>query len=318
MDQKSRLGQSSLLVPRMGVGTLTWGQPKGLKWFTSSKLLYGPSHGRKEEERAFNANLDAGVNLFDTAEGYSEGASERRLGELAKDKDAIIATKFPPTRASRVDDFPAALKDSLTRLRRDYIDLFQVHYPSQDLPIPELMNRMADAVEEGKVKAIGVSNYSADKMRLAHEVLEKRGIPLASNQVHYSLLHRKPEVDGIMDACKEWGITLIAYFPLEMGLLTGKYSSRMQVFGLRIFKDNFHENAIKEIQPVIKLLREIGLRYEKSPSQVALRWLIENKNVLPIPGAKNAQQANENAGALSFSLSAEEIDALDQATSAWK
>ena len=194
------------------------------------------------------------MNFFDTAELYSNGASERRLGELAKGKDAIIATKFPPTKSSKLDDFPAALKDSLTRLGRDYIDLFQVHFPGDDLPIPQLMNLMADAVEAGIVRAVGVSNYPADKMRLAHAVLAKRGIPLASNQIQYSLLHRQPEVDGILDACKELGITLIAYFPLGMGLLTGKYSSRRQVFGLRILKRQFSRKAIKEVQPVIKLL----------------------------------------------------------------
>jgi aryl-alcohol dehydrogenase-like predicted oxidoreductase len=318
MEQNSRLGQSNLFVPRIGVGTLTWGQPKGLMWFNSSKLLYGPSHGKKEEQRAFDASLEAGVNFFDTAELYSNGASEHRVGELAKGKDAIIATKFPPTKSSGLDDFPAALKDSLTRLGRDYIDLFQVHFPSDELPIPQLMNLMADAVEAGFVRAVGVSNYPVDKMRMAHEVLAKRGIPLASNQIQYSLLHRKPEVDGILDACKELGITLIAYFPLGMGLLTGKYSSRMQVLGARILKDSFHQKAIQEVQPVIKLLREIGNRYDKSPAQVALRWLIENKNVLPIPGAKNSQQAIENAGALLFSLSSEEIESLNQATIVWK
>jgi aryl-alcohol dehydrogenase-like predicted oxidoreductase len=177
---------------------------------------------------------------------------------------------------------------------------------------------MADAVEAGKVKVVGVSNYSAEQMRIAHVALAKRGIPLASNQVQYSLLHRTPEVDGVLDACRELGVTLIAYSPLGMGALTGKYSATKKASGLRRILPNFNKKAMDAVQPVVNLLREIGERYAKSPSQVALRWLIENPNVLPIPGAKNSKQATENAGALSFSLTSEEVEALNQATMAWR
>ena len=186
------------------------------------------------------------------------------------------------------------------------------------MPIPILMNLMADAVEAGKVRAVGVSNYSAEEMRLAHAELAKRGIPLASNQVQYSLLYRKPEVDGVLDACRELGITLIAYFPLAMGALTGKYSTKTRAGGLRRFLPNFRGKAMAAVQPVVEILREIGERYSRSPSQVALRWLIENEIVLPIPGAKNRRQAAENASALSFSLSPEDIEALNQVTMAWR
>jgi aryl-alcohol dehydrogenase-like predicted oxidoreductase len=180
------------------------------------------------------------------------------------------------------------------------------------------MNLMADAVEAGKVKTVGVSNYSAEQMRLAHAELAKRGLPLASNQVQYSLLYRKPEVDGVLDACRELGITLIAYSPLAQGALTGKYSPDTKASGLRRFLPNFNRKAMEAVQPVLELIRQIGGRYGKSPSQVALRWLIENENVLPIPGAKNSRQAAENVGALSFSLTAEEVQRLSQATAAWR
>jgi aryl-alcohol dehydrogenase-like predicted oxidoreductase len=155
-------------------------------------------------------------------------------------------------------------------------------------------------------------------MRRAHAELAKRGIPLASNQVQYSLLYRKPEVDGVLDACRELGITLIAYSPLAMGALTGKYSAKTRAGGMRRFLPGFRASALDAVQPVIELLREIGERYSRSPSQVALRWLIENANVLPIPGAKNSRQAEENAGALTFTLTPEEVDALDQATLNWR
>ncbi len=177
---------------------------------------------------------------------------------------------------------------------------------------------MADAVEAGKIKAIGVSNYSAGQMREAHGALAKRGIPLASNQIEYSLLHRQSETNGALDACRELGITLIAYTPLAGGALTGKYSATKKPSGLRRIIPNFNKKAMDAVQPVVELLRQIGERYSKTPSQVALRWLIENPIVLPIPGAKNGKQAIDNAGALTFSLTLDEIESLNQATMAWR
>ncbi len=318
MEHKTTLGRSSLMVPRMGIGAMTWGQPRGFARWTPAQLSYGPSHGAAEEERALEVSLLAGVNLIDTAEMYSNSASERRVGQLARGRDVLIATKFPPSPFSRIKDFPNAMEDSLKRLGVGSIDLYQHHYPNRRMPIPELMHLLADSVEAGKVRAVGVSNYSADEMRQAHAELAKRGFPLASNQVEYSLLHRKPEVDGVLDACRELGITLIAYSPLAMGALTGKYSSKTRASGFRRFLPIFRGKAIESVQPVVELLREIGERYSKSPSQVALRWLIENEIVLPIPGAKNSRQAAENAGALSFSLTPEEVEALNQATIAWR
>jgi aryl-alcohol dehydrogenase-like predicted oxidoreductase len=318
MERKTSLGRSNLEVPRIGVGAMVWGQPSGLARWTPAQLAYGPSDSAAEEERALEVSLAAGVNLIDTAEMYSSGASEQRVGELVDGKDVLIATKFPPSPFSKIEVFPKALEDSLARLQRTSIDLYQHHFPSQRIPIPNLMQLMADAVEAGKVKAIGVSNYSAEQMRLAHTELAKRGIPLASNQVQYSLLYRKPEVDGVLDACRELGITLIAYSPLAMGALTGKYSARTRASGMRRFLPSFRSKTMDSVQPVVELLRQIGERYSKSPSQVALRWLIENENVLPIPGAKNSRQAAENAGALSFSLTPEEVEILSQATLAWQ
>jgi aryl-alcohol dehydrogenase-like predicted oxidoreductase len=181
------------------------------------------------------------------------------------------------------------------------------------------MDHVAEAVEAGKVKAAGVSNYSAEQMREAHAALAKHGIPLASNQVEYSLLHRKPEVDGVLDACCELGITLIAYSPLAGGRLTGKYSAQSRAGGFfRRVLPQYSRKALDAIQPVIRLLRDIGDRRSKTPSQVAIRWLIENSMVLPIPGAKNSKQAQDNAEALTFALASEEVQALSQATMAWR
>ena len=180
------------------------------------------------------------------------------------------------------------------------------------------MTLMADAVEQGKVRAVGVSNYSAEQMRLAHSVLADRGVPLASNQVEYSLIHRQPETDGVLDACRELGVTLIANQPLANGALTGKFVAGARPSGFRRFMPRFRGTEREAVTPVVGLLREISDAHGRSPAQVALRWLIENELVVPIPGAKNERQAADNVGALAFSLAPAEIGALDRATTAWR
>jgi aryl-alcohol dehydrogenase-like predicted oxidoreductase len=298
---------------------MTWGKARGIARLHPAQIAYGGAHGYEEEKRALEASLEAGVDLFDTAAMYSGGASERRLGELAAGRDVLIASKFPSGFRFRVEEFPQELEASLSRLGRSSIDLYQHHFPRKRVSIPELMEQMADAVEAGKVNAVGVSNYSADQMRQAHAVLGERGIPLASNQVEYSLLHRQPETNGVLDACRELGVTLIAYTPLAGGLLTGKYSTKNRPGGFfRRVLPRYRRKGLEAVQPVVALLEEIGQRHSKTPSQVALRWLIENPVVLPIPGAKNGKQATANAGALTFSLTPEEIDALNETTLAWR
>jgi len=319
METKMSLGRSNVLVPRLGVGAMVWGDPKGLARLHPAQTAYGGAHGIDEERRAVEISIAAGVNLFDTAAMYSGGAAESRLGELTRGKDVIIATKFPGGFSFKAEDLPKELDANLARLGRDCIDLYQHHFPNARLSIPKLMDQLADAVEAGKIKSVGVSNYSVEQMREAHAALAKRGVPLASNQVEYSLLHRQPETNGVLDACRELGITLIAYTPLAGGMLTGKYSAQNRPGGFfRRILPQYSRKAMEAIQPVVGLLRQIGEKYSKTPSQVALRWLIENPIVLPIPGAKNGKQAMDNAEALKFSLTPEEVNALSQATLAWR
>lgn len=319
MEHTATLGGSDLRVPRLGVGAMTWGQARGVARLHPAKTAYGGAHGSEEEKRALEASLQAGVNLFDTAALYAGGASERRLGELARGRDVLIATKFPAGFGFRPERFPRELEATLARMGRSSVDLYQHHFPARRVPIPDVMEQLADAVEVGTVRAVGVSNYSADQMRQAHAALARRSIPLASNQVEYSLLHRQPETNGVLDACRELGVTLIAYTPLAGGLLTGKYSAQNRPGGLfRRVLPRYRRTALQDIQPVTRLLTEIGDRYSKTPSQVALRWLIDNPVVLPIPGAKNGNQATANAGALTFSLTLDEVDALSQATLEWR
>ena len=313
MSSTQPLGRSGLRVPRLGLGAMTWGDPSGLSRFTPAKLAYGGAEGAAEEALAFELSMANGVTLFDTAAMYSNGASEKRLGVLARGTTAMIATKFPEGMRATAEDMPRALERSLARLGRDSVDLYQHHFPAKRVDIARLMRLMADAVAAGRVRAVGVSNYSPEQMRLAHAVLEERGVALASNQVQYSLLHREPETNGVLDTCRELGVTLIAYQPLASGALTGKYLEGARPRGLRRFMPLFRRNRRESLSAVVALLREIGARYDTGPAQVALRWLIENA-VLPIPGAKNGVQAVANAHALTFSLSPDEVEALDRAT----
>jgi aryl-alcohol dehydrogenase-like predicted oxidoreductase len=303
-----------LHVPPLGVGVWAWGD--------RSLWGYGQGYGQADVEGAYRTSIAAGIGLFDSAEIYGLGESERLLGSFARTigGNALVATKFAPLpwrlspRALR-----AALDGSLRRLGLNRIDLYQVHWPYTLLSIEALMDALADTVAEGLVRAVGVSNYSAEQVRRAQHALARRGVQLASNQVQYSLLWREPEANGVLETCRALGVTLIAYSPLALGLLTGKYSPTSPPGGLRRLARRFSAAQMQAAQPVIALLREIGQGHAgKTPAQVALNWLARQEAVLPIPGAKNARQAADNAGALGWRLSDDEAAQIDRATLAWK
>jgi aryl-alcohol dehydrogenase-like predicted oxidoreductase len=308
------LGRTDLFVSRLGIGAMVWGDMSTAPRWSPARNAYGPTSSADDQREALEVSVEAGVNFLDTAAMYGKGASERRVGELTAGRDVVVATKFPSGLLSRAASLPATLETSLARLQRTRIDVYQIHFPAPWLSISVLMSLMGDAVAAGKVRAVGVSNYNAAQMRTAHTELARRGIPLASNQVQYSLLHRNPEADGVLDACRELGVTLIAYMPLASGALTGKYSATTRPPGWRRHMGYFRGKNCATLARLVDLLSDIGARYDKSPSQVALQWLVHHEGVLPIPGAKNAHQAAENAGALTFALDDSEVEALSQAT----
>lgn len=313
------IGSSDLRVAPLGVGAWQWGDT--MMWG------FGRSYTQADAEAAFAASLEAGVTLIDTAEMYGQGKSERIVGECLRrahagqpNRQVVVATKFAPLpmRIGR-RTVMRALDGSLQRLGVSQIDLYQVHWPFPIIPIEMLMDILADAVEAGKVRFIGVSNYSAEQMRRAHTALAKRGLPLVSNQVEYSLLNRAPEVDGVYAACHELNVTLIAYSPLAKGLLTGKYKPGTPPPGVRRWMPQYSGAALERIQVVTRTLARIGEAHGgKTPAQVALNWLLRQPGVLPIPGAKNASQAASNAGALGWDMSDDEADLLNQTSLEWR
>ena len=282
--ERIRLGGSDLLVSRLGVGTNKWG-----------------SNNKPDPElkAAFDAALAAGINFFDTAEVYTFGGSERTLGLCLKSSpgDAVIATKFMPLPARlRKSQLIGALKGSLERLGLARVDLYMTHFPFPPIPIETWMDALADVVEAGLARAAGVSNYNEKQMRAAHAALARRGVKLASNQVEYSLLARGPEHDGLLAACRELGVTLVAYRPLARGLLGSRENSPTGGHAA-----------------LAALLRDFGQAHGKTPSQAALNWVI-CKGALPIPGARDAQHVRENAGALGWRLTDDEVKLLDEAS----
>jgi aryl-alcohol dehydrogenase-like predicted oxidoreductase len=266
-------------------------------------------------EDAYQVSRAAGINFFDTAEVYGRGRSERLLGRFARaaGDQVVVATKFfPYPWRLRRTGLVRVLRGSLKRLGLDRVDLYQIHWPFPPVPIETWMAGLATAVEAGLARAVGVSNYDPVQTRRAHTALSEREVPLVSNQVHYSLLHRQPEHNGLFDLCRELDVTLIAYSPLEMGVLTGKYTPENPPPGIR--GRRYRREYLIQVQPLLALLREIGEAYGGvTPAQVALNWVM-CKGAVPIPGAKNARQAEENTGALGWRLSGEEVAALDAAS----
>jgi aryl-alcohol dehydrogenase-like predicted oxidoreductase len=315
MAERISLGQAGVTVAPLGVGTWAWGERRF--WG------YGRGYGEAEVAAAFDASIAAGIEFFDTAEIYGSGESERLLGGLIRERGArvVVATKFAPypwRLSSRT--VRRALSASLRRLGLARVDLYQIHFPYALLSQRGMLDAMADAVADGEVGAVGVSNYSARQLLHARELLARRGVPLASNQVQYSLFHRRPESDGVLAACRATGVALIAYSPLAQGLVTGKYQpggARPRDF--RRFSAAFSAANLRAAVPVVELLRAIGQeRGGKTPEQVALNWLMQQEGVLPIPGAKDGPQATSNAGALGWSLAPEELVAIDAATRRWR
>ncbi|MBE9020317.1 aldo/keto reductase, partial [Chroococcidiopsidales cyanobacterium LEGE 13417] len=308
-----KLGQDGAAVCPLCIGTWAWGD----------KLFW--NYGSDEEDAkqlqvAFQAAMDAGTTFFDTAEVYGFGTSEKYLGQFIQqsDRPIQIATKFGPApwrfTAQSVSD---ALTESLKRLGLERVSLYQVHWPFSFFMSQEtLMNALADEVQRGRIEAVGVSNYSAEQMQQAYKILAARGVKLASNQVRYSLLTRQIETNGILDTARQLGVTILAYSPLAQGLLTGKYtaSSAEKPTGARRIDPRFSKEGLQKIEPVISILKKIGDRHGRTPAQVALNWLIAQGNLVAIAGAKNANQVQQNAGALGWQMTDEEITQLEQVT----
>ncbi|HWF17197.1 MAG TPA: aldo/keto reductase [Acidimicrobiales bacterium] len=303
------LAGSEVAIPPLGVGTWAWGD-KGV-WGMGG---YDQSLTESTIRDAWEASIEAGVVLFDTAEVYGRGESERIIGRLlAADPSVrgrvVLATKFMPSpwKLNVQSALVAAARQSLERLGCDAIDLYQIHGPVSLRSHDALAEALAAARAEGLVKAVGVSNYSAKEMRSIDAALRKRGLRLASNQIEFSLLRTMPRRVGLLDSCRELGVVPLAYSPIGQGRLTGKYSASNPPPGSRTFS----AHPMEQVDAVVAELRRIGDDHDgRTPSQVALAWLIA-QGAVPIPGAKNRSQAEQNAGSLGWQMTDGELARLD-------
>jgi aryl-alcohol dehydrogenase-like predicted oxidoreductase len=307
MNERRRLGASGIVVSALGAGTWSWGD--------APFWGYGGMPDRTEIAAAFRASLDAGVTFFDTAELYGGGGSERLLGTLAREagRAVIIASKFTPfPHRLSARTLHAALDHSLSRLGVETLDLYLIHWPYTLLRIEPLMDALAEAVRAGKVRAVGVSNFDAFGMRRAHDRLARYGIPLAANEVRYNVFARQPETNGVLAACRELDVALIAHSPLIHGVLADD-DTPLSVGGPRRFLPAYRGERLRAIHAMTATLRAIARARGCTVAQVALNWLLcQDDRIIPIPGAKRAAHARENAGALGWRLTDTELAIINR------
>jgi aryl-alcohol dehydrogenase-like predicted oxidoreductase len=320
--KKVNLGRSEFEITKIGLGCWQFSEGSG-----GVGGRYWPKLSPEIMNEIVRVALEGGINWFDTAEAYGAGKSERNLANALhaagmKNGDVVIATKWFPF-PRRAGSILKTIDKRLHYLDGFGIDLHQIHASIALASTKGMMNAMAELVKDGKIRSIGVSNWSAKKMRRGFEILEeKHGLPLVSNQVKYSLLDRKIETNGILETAEELGITIIAYSPLEQGLLTGKFHEnpslikkmgrmrKMMSFGLRPKK------KLERTRPVIEALEEIAQTHNVTPAQVSLNWLINFHGdvVVAIPGASKASHIEQGIGAIHVKLSKDEMSHIDELT----
>jgi aryl-alcohol dehydrogenase-like predicted oxidoreductase len=310
--QLRHLGKTDIMVTPVGLGVMEFAGGKGL----IGRMF--PVIPQEEKNAIIKAALDGGINWFDTAEMYGAGVSERSLATALKaagksDKDVIVATKwFPFLRTA--GNIPHSIEDRLRFLDGFSIANYMVHQPISFSSPEAEMNAMADLVEAGKIRSVGVSNFNPTRMRRAYAALAKRGLPLAVNQVRYSLLSREIETNGVLETARELGVTITAYTPLARGLLSGKYHKNPDLMNrMSGWRKASMQRNLERCRPLINAMDEIATKYEATIAQVALNWLINfnGEIVVTIPGATKVHQAEESAGAMKFRLSDDEMTRLD-------
>ncbi|WP_280770831.1 aldo/keto reductase [Salipaludibacillus daqingensis] len=315
-----RLGHSNLRISALGLGCWQFSKGEGFAG------KFWPIMNQDDIDEIIKMSLEGGINWFDTAEVYGKGESEKALSQSLnnlniQEKNALIATKWWPFMRGS-SSITTTIEKRLEALSGRSIDLYQIHQPFSLSSVRAEMKAMAKLLRNNKIKNVGVSNFNEDKMREAHDVLQDEGYFLASNQVKYSLLDRRIENNGVLAAAKELGVTIIAYSPLEQGILSGKFHHNPELIenlsGPRKYSSLFKASGLKRTKPLIDLLEEMAIKYEVSVTQVALNWLIHyhGDTVVAIPGASKPNHAKENIGTLQFTLSEEDMAEIDKVSRA--
>jgi aryl-alcohol dehydrogenase-like predicted oxidoreductase len=294
------------LVSRIGLGTWQFG---------SREWGYGDSYAAGAAGDIVARALELGVTLFDTAEVYGLGKSERILGEALGDArdDVAVASKIMP-----VAPLPAVVKQraraSAQRLQLRRIPLYQIHQSNPVVPDSVIMPGMRELLDTGEIGAVGVSNYSLERWQKADAAL---GRPVISNQVHFSLAH-PGALDDLVPFAERENRVVIAYSPLAQGLLGGKYGPDNRPGGVRAMNSLFGTENLRRVEPLLQTLRDVATEVDAKPAQVALAWLINLPGVVAIPGASSVEQLEFNVAAADIELSTESRDALTRAARAFR
>lgn len=294
------LGKTNIRISKVGVGTWQWG---------SKEWGWGKEYLKEDLKKAFERAIDLGINFFDTAEIYGGGKSEKMLGEFISGRrdDVVIASKVSPTHL-RYKSVIKACNRSLERLNTEFIDLYQVHWPNPVIPMKSTAKAMDELVRLEKIRSVGVSNFSLKRMIAFDSFLE---VPLASNQVRYGLLHRKPEIN-LLPYCNKNKIALIAYSPLDKGAISGKYNaSNLPKDWVRRMSFIFTSVNMHRIHSLIVLLGEIADKYGVKPINVALRYLID-RGAIPIVGIKKLEQVEDLALTFEFKITNDENNQISE------
>ncbi|MGY1608194.1 aldo/keto reductase [Geodermatophilus sp. SYSU D00700] len=292
-------------VSRVGLGTWQFG---------SREWGYGEGYASGAARDIVRRALDLGVTLFDTAEVYGFGRSERILGQALGDRrgDVVVASKLLP-----VAPFPPVvrhrLEGSARRLGLRTVPLYQVHQPNPVVPDTVTMPGLRGLLDEGRIGAVGVSNYSLRRWRAADAAL---GRPVISNQVHFSLA-RPAALDDLVPFAEREGRVVIAYSPLAQGLLGGRYDVDHRPGGVRAANPLFGTENLRRARPLLEVLREVAGAHGVQPGTVALAWLVSLPRVVVIPGASSVAQVEANAAAGDLELRADEVAALTAAARAF-
>jgi aryl-alcohol dehydrogenase-like predicted oxidoreductase len=283
--------------------------------FGSREWGYGTEYAERDALAIVHRALEVGISLFDTAEAYAFGRSERILGRALVDRrdEAFLATKILPI----LPLGPVVLhraRASARRLGVKSIDLYQLHQPNPLVPLSSTMPAFAQLMDEGVVGHAGVSNYSLARWQAAEAAL---GRPVLSNQVPFNLVDRRPERD-LLPWAQAHDRLIIAYSPLAQGLLSGRYDAEHRPAGMvRINSPAFLPENLRRAEPLIEVLRSVAGAHGATPSQVALAWLIRRPNVVVIPGASSVAQVEANAAAAELELSDADDEALRAASDAF-
>jgi len=300
------LGKSGIKVSIIGLGA----------WQASGKT-WGADVEDENIVKAIRRAYELGINFIDTAEAYGNGHSEEVVGKAVKEigrENLVIATKVHGAHL-RYNELLKAAEHSLKRLGIKEIDLYQVHWPDpwEQIPLKHTMRAMEQLYKEGKIRAIGVSNFAVRDLEEARKHLSVTDI--VSNQVRYNMLQREIE-EEVLPYCKRESISIIAWSPIAQGALTGKYNiSNKPSDDVRRGNKLFSDYNLREISKLIPVLEKVAKARNKTVAQVALNWLLRKGNVIPIPGAKNPRQAEENAGAADWRLTSQELKEIEDALS---